>query len=153
YYAIGTIVAVLATAALINKRILKSVQILVLYPTISAIMLLIMYFVHSPAIVLIGGFVLGYAAAGGVLQLVTAIAIEMFPANAGKMTSIVMIASSLANYTILTAAGMITKAGGVNGPKYVLLFNFVITAVGVLLAIFVNKKHSEEKSSVSVDAA
>lgn len=154
YYAIGTIVAILVTAALINKKILKSVQILVLYPTISAVMLLIMYFVHTPAIVLIGGFILGYAAAGGVLQLVTAIAIEMYPSNAGKMTSIVMIASSLANYIILTVAGMITKAGGVNGPKYVLLLNFVITAIGVLIALFVNKRYGEaEKSSNPVKAA
>lgn len=144
YYAIGTIVAILVTATIINKKILKSVQILVLYPTISALMLLIMYFIHTPVIVLIGGFVLGYAAAGGVLQLVTALAIEMFPANAGKMTSIVMIASSAANYIILTLAGMITKAGGIDGPRYVLLFNFVITAVGVLLALYVNKKYAEK---------
>jgi MFS family permease len=154
FYALGTIIAVLLTAVLINKKIFKSVQILVLYPTISAIMLLIMYFVHTPMIVLIGGFVLGYAAAGGVLQLVTATAIEMFPTNAGKMTSIVMIASSLANYIILTAAGAITKAGGVDGPRYVLLFNFAITAIGVLLALYVNKKYANaEKGSYSVRAA
>ena len=144
FYAIGTIVAILVTAVLINKKILQSVQILVLYPAISALMLLIMYFVHTPAIVLIGGFVLGYAAAGGVLQLVTAIAIEMFPANAGKITSIVMIASSLANYIILTIAGMITKAGGIDGPKYVLLFNFTITVIGVLLALYVNRKYANK---------
>jgi predicted MFS family arabinose efflux permease len=143
FYAIGTIVAILVTAVLINKKILQSVQILVLYPAISALMLLIMYFVHTPAIVLIGGFVLGYAAAGGVLQLVTAIAIEMFPANAGKITSIVMIASSLANYIILTIAGMITKAGGMDGPKYVLLFNFAITVIGVLLALYVNRRYAK----------
>lgn len=143
FYAIGTIVAILVTAVLINKKILQSVQILVLYPAISALMLLIMYFVHTPAIVLIGGFVLGYAAAGGILQLVTAIAIEMFPANAGKITSIVMIASSLANYIILTIAGMITKAGGMDGPKYVLLFNFAITVIGVLLALYVNRRYAK----------
>jgi MFS family permease len=153
YYAIGTIVAILLTAVLINKKIFKSVQILVLYPAISAIMLLLIYFIKTPAIVLIGGFVLGYAAAGGVLQLVTATAIDMFPKNGGKMTSIVMIASSLANYVILTVAGMITKAGGVDGPKYVLLFNFVITVIGVLLALYVNKKYTNaDKNNYSVKA-
>lgn len=146
FYAIGTVCAVLLTSVIINKKILKSVQILVLYPAISAVMLLIMYFVHTPAIVLIGGFVLGYAAAGGVLQLVTSIAVEMFPHAAGKMTSIVMIASSLANYIILTVAGMITKAGGVDGPLYVLLFNFVITVIGVVLALYVNKKYAQKSN-------
>ena len=47
---------------------------------------------------LAGGFLLGFFAAGGVLQLVTAVANEMFPKNRGVITSIVMIASSAANY-------------------------------------------------------
>lgn len=147
WYAIGTIVAILVTTFLINKKILSSTQIIVLYPTISAIMLMIIYFVETPAIMLIGGFVLGYAAAGGVLQLVTSLAVEMSPENGGKMTSLVMIASSLANYIILTAAGAITKAGGIQGPKYVVIFNLVITVIGVALAVYVNKKHKQESSA------
>lgn len=152
FYAIGTVCAVLLTSVIINKKILKSVQVLVLYPAISAVMLLTIYFVHTPTIVLIGGFVLGYAAAGGVLQLVTSIAVEMFPHAGGKMTSIVMIASSLANYIILTVAGMLTKAGGVDGPLYVVLLNFVITVIGVFLAIFVNRKYAKE-TKYSVEKA
>ncbi len=35
----------------------------------------------------------------------------MFPTNKGKITSIVMIASSIANYVILNIAGIITKSG------------------------------------------
>jgi MFS family permease len=148
WYAIGTIVAILVTSALINRKILKSIQIIAIYPAISALMLLAIYFVESPTILLIGGFVLGYAAAGGVLQLVTSLAVEMSPENGGKMTALVMICSSLANYIILTAAGAITKAGGIQGPKYILLFNFVITVIGVLLALYVNKKHVfKEKDS------
>lgn len=146
YYAIGSIVAVLVTAVFINKKFLSPVQVLILYPAISAIMLLIIYFVQSPIILLIGGFVLGFAAAGGVLQLVTSTANEMFPKNKGKITSIVMISSSLANYIILSAAGYITKIGGVDGPKYILLFNFVITMIGVLLAIYVNYKFKKEEN-------
>ncbi|MBM4762871.1 MFS transporter [Bacillus sp. B15-48] len=153
FYAIGTVVAVLVTAALISKKILQSVQILFLYPAISAIMLLVLYFVESPTLVLVGGFVLGYAAAGGVLQLVTTIAVEVNPANAGKMTSMVMIASSLANYLVLTAAGAITKMGGIAGPKYLLLFNFAITIIGVILAIYVNKKYAEKEKYSSVKMA
>lgn len=152
FYALGTVVAILVTATLINKKVLKSVQVLFLYPAISAVMLLVMYFIETPLILLIGGFVLGYAAAGGVLQLVTTIAVEINPANAGKMTSTVMIASSLANYIILTAAGAITKAGGIDGPKYLLLFNFAITVIGVLLALYVNKKYAQKATS-SIQAA
>lgn len=152
FYALGTICAILLTTVLINKKVFTSVQIIAIYPAISAIMLLIIYFVKVPVILLIGGFVLGYAAAGGVLQLVTSLAVEMSPENGGKMTSIVMIASSLANYVILTLAGMITKSGGVDGPTYVLLFNFAITVIGVLLAIYVKKKYvkKDDHSAVAV---
>lgn len=69
----------------------------------------------------------------------------MFPTNKGKITSIVMIASSIANYVILNIAGIITKSGGVNGPKYVVLFNVAITFVGILLALFVNMRYEKEK--------
>lgn len=143
YYAIGSMVAVLVTAPLI-KNFIKPVRILVIYPAISTIMLIVLYFVQSPTIVLIGGFIIGFTAAGGVLQLATSTANAMFPANKGKITSIVMISSSLANYIILNIASYITKAGGVEGPKYVLLFNAAITIVGVLLALYVNRQYAKE---------
>lgn len=143
YYAIGSIVAILVTAPLI-KNFIKPIRILVIYPAISTIMLIVLYFVQSPSIVLVGGFVLGFAAAGGVLQLATSTANSMFPTNKGKITSIVMIASSAANYIILNIASALTKSGGVQGPKYVLLLNVGITVLGILLALFVNKKYAEE---------
>jgi MFS family permease len=142
YYAMGSMVAVLVTAALV-KKFLKPVKVLVLYPLISTIMLLIIYFVQTPTICLVGGFVIGFAAAGGVLQLAVSTANSMFPANKGKITSIVMIASSAANYIILNLASVITKSGGTNGPKYVVLFNAAITVVGILLALYVNQQYAK----------
>jgi len=143
YYAIGSMVAVLVTAPLI-KNFIKPVRILVIYPAISTLMLLVLYFIQSPTIVLVGGFVLGFAAAGGVLQLATATANAMFPTNKGKITSIVMISSSAANYIILNIASALTKSGGVQGPKYVLLLNVGITIIGILLALFVNRQYGKE---------
>ncbi len=95
-YAAGTVCAILMSTLLIKKGI-KPVKILIIYPAISAAMLLAIYFIKIPSIVLIGGFVLGYSAAGGVLQLCVSTANEMFPKDKGKITSIVMIASSIAN--------------------------------------------------------
>lgn len=146
YYSSGTILAVLFTAFLV-KRNVKAVKILVVYPAIAAIMLTIVYLVKTPAICLIGGFVIGFSAAGGVLQMATAN--DMFPTNKGKITSIIMIASSLANYIILNIAGIITKNGGLNGPMYVILLNIAITVVGVLLALFVNIQYKQNKISLN----
>ncbi|EKG0875841.1 MFS transporter [Listeria monocytogenes] len=143
FYSLGTMCAILITAVLVKKFILP-VGILILYPAIATLMLLIIYIVQTPTICLIGGFVIGYAAAGGVLQLAVSTANEFFPTNKGKITSIVMISSSLANYIVLNVASYITKAGGIEGPKYVLLFNVAITVIGILLAIFVNMRYKNE---------
>ncbi|EKM1335553.1 MFS transporter [Listeria innocua] len=143
FYSLGTMCAILITAVLVKKFILP-VRILIIYPAIATLMLLIIYIVQTPTICLIGGFVIGYAAAGGVLQLAVSTANEFFPTNKGKITSIVMISSSLANYIVLNIASYITKAGGIEGPKYVLLFNVVITVIGILLAIFVNMRYKNE---------
>ena len=138
FYAIGTVCAILVSSVLIKKG-LKAARILIIYPAISAAMLIAIYFIRVPAICLVGGFVLGYAAAGGVLQLCVSTANEMFPKDKGKITSIVMIASSVANYTILNVASYLTKVGGAtNGPTNVVLLNVVVTVIGVLLAIYVN---------------
>ncbi|MBC3609230.1 MFS transporter [Listeria monocytogenes] len=143
FYSLGTMCAILITAVLVKKFILP-VRILILYPAIATLMLLIIYIVQTSTICLIGGFVIGYAAAGGVLQLAVSTANEFFPTNKGKITSIVMISSSLANYIVLNVASYITKAGGIEGPKYVLLFNVAITVIGILLAIFVNMRYKNE---------
>ncbi|WP_333887656.1 MFS transporter [Clostridium sp.] len=143
FYSLGTMTAILVTAFLV-KNFVKPVRILAIYPTIATIMLVILYLVQTPAICLIGGFVLGYSAAGGVLQLAVSTANSMFPTNKGKITSIVMISSSIANYVILNIAGVITNAGGIYGPKYVILFNIGITVIGILLALYVNKHSMKE---------
>jgi MFS family permease len=146
YYSMGTIVAVILTALLV-KRTIKPVRILVVYPLIAMIMLIIVYVVKTPQITLIGGFVIGFSAAGGVLQLAVSTINDMFPKIKGIITSIIMIASSAANYAVLSVAGGITKSYGVNGPKYVLLLNIAITCVGVLLAIYVNMSYRKASNN------
>lgn len=102
--------------------------------------LAVVYLVQLPAICLVGGFLIGFFAAGGVLQLVTSVANEMFPKNRGVITSIVMISSSVANYAVLNAASLITRVSGMNGPRYVLLFNMAVTLIGIVLAVILNKR-------------
>ena len=80
---------------------------------------------------------IGYAGAGGVLQLATSTTATIFPENKGTATS--MIASSIANYTIISLASYITKTGGAAAPRMILLLNMGVTIVGILLALYVKK--------------
>ena len=132
YYSAGTMVALVVTSLLITK--FKQVRFLVIYPAISAVMLVLVYLIKSPTICYIGAFVIGYAAAGGVLQMATAVVNDLFPKIKGTITSLVMIASSLCNYTILTAAAKMTASG-------VIVMNIAITVIGVLLAVYVNARY------------
>ena len=93
FYAVGTAVAILATASFIKKG-LNEKSILILYPVISLVMLALCYFIQIPQICLLGGFVIGYA--------------------------------------------------GAEGPRMVLLLNMAVTAVGILLAVFVKYSHKKQ---------
>ena len=132
YYSAGTLVALFVTSILITK--FKQVRFLVIYPAISVVMLILVYIIKSPMICYIGAFVIGYSAAGGVLQMATATVNDLFANIKGTITSLVMIASSLCNYTILSAAAKMTATS-------VIVMNIVITVIGVLLAIFVNMRY------------
>lgn len=132
YYSAGTMAALVITSLLITR--FKQVRFLVIYPAISVVMLVFVYIFKTPVICYTGAFVIGYSAAGGVLQMATATVNDLFPKIKGTITSLVMIASSLCNYTILSAAAKMTSTA-------VILMNIGITAVGVLLAVFVNVRY------------
>ncbi|HAJ55291.1 MAG TPA: MFS transporter, partial [Lactobacillus sp.] len=132
------------------KSGLKESTILILYPAIAVVMLALCYFVQTPTILYIGSFVIGYAAAGGVLQLATSTTINFFPSHKGTATSLVMIASSIANYAVLSAAAGLTKAFGDAAPRMIILLNIGITIIGIGLALIVK---AQEKRVLEVARA
>ncbi|MFC6182428.1 MFS transporter [Lactiplantibacillus daowaiensis] len=149
FYAVGATIAVLLTAQFIHMG-LKETTVLIMYPSISVVMLLLCYFITSPTILYIGSFVIGYAAAGGVLQLATSTTVGFFPDSKGLATSLVMIASSVANYAVLSLAAYLTKATGASAPRMIILLNVVITLIGVGLAVIVKRR---SQPTVNVTAA
>lgn len=137
YYALGSILAVLITAVLVKKWI-KPVNFLFIYPLISAITLFTIFITKSEVICIAGGFIIGFTAAGGVLQLTVATMIDLFQGSKGKMTSLVMLSSSIATFSTTAMAGVITNNFGI---EYTPLFAGMITMIGVLVAIFVNIRY------------
>lgn len=146
FYSVGIVVALFVSAALL-KRNVEPAKTLVIYPCVALATLATIYFIQKPVMCLAGGFLLGFFAAGGVLQLVTAVANELFPRNRGVITSIVMISSSVANYIVISVAGVLTRVGGVNGPRLVVLFNMAVTLVGILLAVYLNICQKRERAA------
>ena len=62
-----------------------------------------------------------------------------------------MISSSVANYAVLNVASLLTKIGGIDGPRLVLLFNMAVTLVGIFLALILTKRF--DRDSEPQDAA
>ena len=134
FYSAGTMIGLIVTAALTKK--VKDVRFIMVYPAICALMMVVVLMVPSQAMMKVGSFVIGWAGAGGLLQIATAVCNMLFPKIKGTVTALVMIASSLCNYTILTAAASMTPSG-------VMTMNIALTAVGVLLGVFVNMNYSK----------
>ena len=142
-YSIGIVLALFANAALLARG-LKPSKILVIYPSCAAVTLAAALLIQQGWICYPAGFLMGFFAAGGVLQLVTSVAVEMFPRNRAVMTSIVMISSSIANYAVLSIAGALTSIGGANGPRLIMIFNIAITIVGIVLAVILNARFDKD---------
>lgn len=138
YYSVGTFLAIIVTSILTRK--IKEMRFFVLYPAICLVALVCVVLLRTKAIMVFGAFAIGWAGAGGVLQLATSACNQLFPKIGGTMTALVMLASSLCNYTLLTAASSMTA-------HQVMMMNIVVTLVGIFLGLLVNLMASNTTSS------
>ena len=134
YYSAGTMLALVVTAFLTRK--IKDVRFIVVYPAICLVTMIAVLMGQSKPLMIAGAFIIGWAGAGGLLQIATSVCNMLFPKIKGTVTALVMIASSLCNYTILTAASKMQPSG-------VMTMNIVLTAVGVALGLFVNIRYKK----------
>lgn len=134
FYSVGTLLALIVTALLTRK--IKDVRFIVIYPVICLVTLIVVLLGQSQTLMIAGAFIIGWAGAGGLLQIATSVCNMLFPKIKGTVTALVMIASSLCNYTILTAASKMS-------PSAVMTMNIVLTAIGVVLGIYVNLRYKK----------
>lgn len=138
-YAMGSIWAVIITALLV-KKLVKPARFLIIYPAISLVTLLAMFILKNETVSIIGGFLVGFSAAGGVLQLAVSTMSDLFPVSKGKITSMVMMSSSIATFSVTAVAGFITSSFG---TEYTLLMAAIITGVGTILGVLVNIRYNK----------
>ena len=141
-YSTGSIVSVFITSILVAKWI-KQVRFTFVYPLISLIMLIILWMFPSTITCIIAAFVIGFSAAGGVLQLALTSMSELFPSSKGKITGIVFTSSSLAATIVPSITGILADIN----LSHVILFDIGITALGVVLALIVNIRYNIVKKN------
>ena len=136
-YALGSIFAVLLNVVLVKW--IKPVRMIVVYPALSLATLLWMYFVPSPIVAQIGGFLIGATCAGGVLHFLVSVMSDLFPASKAKAVSMIMIAGALCAFSITAIAGTVTSKFGV---QYTLLVSAVLAVVSIIASIVVNIRYN-----------
>ena len=133
YYSMACLIVLVGTALL--TKWIKDVRFIFVYPCICLVTLVVVRMFPSQFTCSVGAALIGGFASGGLLQIATSVCNQIFPQIKGTVTALVMIMSSLCNYTLLQVASGMTPAG-------VMTMNIVLTAVGVLLGLFVNMRYA-----------
>ena len=110
YYSIGSLACVFFTA-FITKKGVRPITLLVVYTLISTLAIGGLYYYPSASLAPILSTVVGFSAAGGVMQLGLVMMTEMFPKGKGTMTGIFYTTGSIASFTIPVITGYMADSG------------------------------------------
>ena len=110
YYSIGSLACVFFTA-FITKKGVRPITLLVVYTLISTLSIGGLYCYPSASLSPILSAVVGFSAAGGVMQLGLVMMTEMFPKGKGTMTGIFYTTGSIASFTIPVVTGYMADSG------------------------------------------
>lgn len=125
WYSLGSIICVLTTAALGKK--FSEIQFVPVYTLGAFISLGLMWIYPTNAnLMIILSLLVGFFAAGGVMQLALTVMAEFFPAGKGTVTGFFYTAGSIASFTIPLAINWI------GNMRNVMLFDVIIALIGFI---------------------
>lgn len=131
YYSTGSLICVAVTAALATR--VRPIYLVTLYTFVSFVTITIMWLFPSPTVMMIGAGLVGFFAAGGVMQLGLTVMGEMFPAGKGTITGIFYTFGSIASFLIPIAAAAIAKTN----VRGIMFFDTIIAGIGFVLAVII----------------
>ncbi|MFE8099993.1 MFS transporter [Brenneria goodwinii] len=132
YYSLGSLLCVFIFAFLL-KSMVRPVWANVFNTGLSVIAAAIIYLYPSPLVCIVGSFIIGFSAAGGILQLGVSVMSEFFPKSKAKVTSIYMMMGGLANFIIPLITGYLSNVG----LQYIILLDAAFAAIAFVTAIIV----------------
>ena len=137
YYSIGSLACVFFTA-FITKKGVRTITLLVVYTFISTIAIGALYFMPSSTLAPALSFIVGFSAAGGVMQLGLVMMTEMFPKGKGTMTGIFYTTGSIASFTIPVVTGYMADSG-INS---IMGLDAAIALVGFIIACIIYVRYN-----------
>lgn len=125
WYSLGSIICVLLTAVLGKK--ISEIQFVPVYTLGAFVSLLLMWMFPTSAVLMgILALLVGFFAAGGVMQLALTVMAYFFPAGKGTVTGFFYTAGSIASFTIPLLIGWI------GNMKNVMFFDVIIALIGFI---------------------
>ena len=125
WYSLGSICCVLLTAVLGKK--ISEIQFVPVYTLGAFVSILLMWlFPTNAALMIILAFLVGFFAAGGVMQLALTVMADFFPAGKGTVTGFFYTAGSIASFTIPLFIGWI------GNMKNVMFLDVIIALLGFI---------------------
>ncbi|WJV61148.1 MFS transporter [Pectobacteriaceae bacterium C52] len=143
-YTVGSLSGVFITASL-AKKVTNSSMVLMLCTFVSFITLLFVCLHPTVATVFVFAFVIGFSAAGGVLQLGLTIMALRFPHAKGKATAIYYSAGSLATFTVPLITAWLSQISIAS----IMWFDVGLAAVGFLTALFIGYRDMEARINMN----
>lgn len=128
------------TAAFV-KDVMSSAIAMIIYTTLSMVALLIVCLFPTPMVVTGFAFVIGFAAAGGVLQLGATIMAMSLPNGKGKATGIFYTAGSLASFTIPLITAKLSKISIAS----IMWFDLLIAVIGFVIALYIGYRQFQAR--------
>lgn len=141
-YTAGSLTCVFVTAAFV-KEVFSSAVAMIVYTFLSMMSLLIVCLFPTPMIVTGFAFIIGFAAAGGVLQIGATIMAMSFPNGKGKATGIFYTAGSLASFTIPLITAKLSKMGIAS----IMWFDLLIAIVGFVIALYIGYRQLQVRAA------
>lgn len=138
YYSVGSLLCVFFTA-FITKKGIRSISLLVVYTFISTLSIGGLYFMPSGTLAPILSFVVGFSAAGGVMQLGLVMMTEMFPKGKGTMTGVFYTTGSIASFTIPVVTGYMASSG-INS---IMGLDAIIAVIGFFVACIIYIRYNK----------
>lgn len=138
YYSIGGIASVL-TLAVLMKKFIRPVTIIVIYPIITFLSILTILTIKVQSITIVAAFFVGLSTAG-IFQLAIAIATELFWTKKGRVTGIIATAGGLASVVMPLATGLLSKTGNISN---IFIFDAFLACTGFFAAAYVYYRYGK----------
>ncbi|EGJ26635.1 MFS transporter [Streptococcus porcinus] len=137
YYQLGGLIATIVFAFLMARGI-RDIALLVISPIFAGLAGLLVYFIPTAATLTFAGIIIGFFAAGGLLQMGNAVLNQFFDKNKGRNTSIYYFVMALGSYIVPMLASKLIAA---NRADLIMLFVSLCGFASAALMMFAGKRY------------